>query len=221
MLIDTERLSRCRRRRAPVAAFAQTAAALDAVLEARAMGLAEAGAQALPDAATHQLQAHVQQLVYQLADASAAPAAVAQAADAGQQVMRGCQAVSLCRPCASASQPGRETHTQALNNDGLHLSCAGCQRRLADACRGRVADSARLHPVRSRAGPWACLAPLRPPLRLPMQLLCFACRTCCIRHKLATRRLMEYLLLRSCTYRTRTAGPSSRSPRWSSWQRTP
>ena len=93
-LINTARLPRCRQQRLPVAASAPTAAALRAVVETRGMDMAGAGRQALPDAATQQLQAHVQQLVYQLADASAAPAAAAQAADAGQQVMPVCQ--QLC-----------------------------------------------------------------------------------------------------------------------------
>ena len=79
MLIDTARMTRCRRRSPPVAATSLTAAAQHAVMEAPSMGLA--------DAATQQLQAHVQQLLYQLADASAAPAAAVQAADAGQQVL--------------------------------------------------------------------------------------------------------------------------------------
>ena len=90
MLINTESTGRYRQRRPPVRAISGPAAALHAVVETRGRDAAEAAAQAVPDAATQQLQAHMQQLVYQLADAFAAPAAAVQAADAGQQVMPAC-----------------------------------------------------------------------------------------------------------------------------------
>jgi len=152
-----------------VAASTQTAAALHAVMEARGMELAGAGQQALPDAATQQLHAHMQQLVYQLADASAAPGAVAQAANAGQQVMRGVpgsvplSAMCLCimhNPVGSAykgalSVTGCTCHAQAGSGDWLSPVADGLQTVLVfiqsglEQVRGLCLSSSRL-PLLSR-----------------------------------------------------------------------
>ena len=57
---------------------------------------AAAAQQAVLGVAPHELQAHAQRLLYELADALAAPAAAGQAADAGQLVTPAVRGITCC-----------------------------------------------------------------------------------------------------------------------------